>query len=51
MKCDICKATLAITFLEKVKGTYVKDTKGKMYAVCFDCQKKVGAKEELLKQL
>ncbi len=51
MKCDICKTTLAMMFLEKIKGTYVKDAKGKLHAVCFDCQKKVGTKEELIKKL
>ncbi|MDO8661431.1 MAG: hypothetical protein Q7K43_06075 [Candidatus Woesearchaeota archaeon] len=51
MKCDICKATLAMTFLEKIKGAYIKDAKGKLHSVCFDCQKKCGNKEELLKKL
>ena len=42
MKCDICGKTIATTFLEKIKGTFVKDAKGKRHAVCFDCQKTLG---------
>ncbi len=34
MKCTICKKKIEETFLEKIKGTYVK---GK--AVCNECQK------------
>ncbi|MBI4919201.1 hypothetical protein HY837_04670 [archaeon] len=48
MKCEICKNTIETTFLEKILGTYVKDKKGKKHLVCFECQKKIKNKEELL---
>ncbi len=51
LKCDICKAKLEQTFLEKVIGTYVKDAKGKKHLACPQCQKKFPRKAELLKQL
>lgn len=51
MKCSVCKKTLAETFLNKIIGTYVKDEKGKLHAVCHECQKNFGTKEELLKQV
>ena len=51
MKCDICKKTMAETFLKKIIGSYVKDEKGKMHPVCHECQKKLGNKEEILKNL
>ena len=51
MKCEICNKSIATTFLGKVKGTYVKDSKGKLRAVCFECQSKFKDKESLLQQL
>ncbi|MCX6708233.1 MAG: hypothetical protein NTW67_01095 [Candidatus Woesearchaeota archaeon] len=51
MKCDICKKTLAETFLKKIVGSYVKDKKGGLHPVCRECQKKLQSKEELLKNL
>jgi hypothetical protein len=51
MKCDICGKTMAETFLKKIIGSYVKDSKGKMHPVCRECQKKLGNKEEILKNL
>ena len=51
MKCDICKKTMAVTFLKKIIGSYVKDDKGKMHPVCRECQKKLGSKKEILKNL
>ena len=51
MKCEICRETVAELFLNKLKGTYIKDEKGKKHVVCFDCQKKFQTKEELLKQI
>ena len=51
MKCDICKKTLAETFLKKIIGGYVKDEKGKLHPVCRECQKKLRTKDELLKNL
>ncbi len=51
MKCEICNAKLAETFLGKIKGTIVKDEKGKKHAICFDCQKKFKNKAETLEAL
>ena len=51
MKCDICGKTIETTFLNKLLGTYIKDSKGKLHPVCFECQKKFKTKEELLKGL
>ena len=51
MKCEICGTNIATTFLEKIKGTRVKDAKGKLHAVCFECQSKFTNKESLLLQL
>ena len=39
------------TFLKKISGTYVKDNKGKKHTVCFECQKKLKTKEDLLKAI
>ena len=51
MKCEICKSTIAETFLKKIIGAYVKDAKGKRHVICFECQKKFQKKEEILKNL
>lgn len=51
MKCEICKNKIGETFLNKPIGTYVKDEKGKRHIVCFECQKKLKTKEEILKHL
>ncbi|MEK6863587.1 MAG: hypothetical protein AABW53_02720 [Nanoarchaeota archaeon] len=51
-KCSICGNKIAELFLEKPKGTIVKKPgSGKQYPVCFECQKKFPAKEELLEHL
>lgn len=50
-KCDICGSKVGETFLNKVLGTYVKDAKGKKHLVCFECQKKLKTKEEMLEKL
>lgn len=50
MKCQICKNRIGYTFLEKIKGTYVKD-KGKKIAICFDCQSKLKNKKEILEKV
>ncbi len=49
MKCSICSKSIDTTFLNKIIGTYVKDEKGKLKPVCFECQKKFNSKEEILK--
>ncbi len=51
MRCEICKQKVEETFLDKLIGTYVKDKNGKKHMVCFECQKKFRAKEEILKNL
>ncbi|MBI2143044.1 hypothetical protein HYU20_01750 [Candidatus Woesearchaeota archaeon] len=51
MKCEICTKGIATTFLGKVKGTYVKDGKGKLRVVCFECQKNIGDKAQLVIKL
>ncbi len=51
MKCEICKASIENTFLEKPIGTYVKDKRGKRHTVCSSCQKRLGSKDVILKEL
>ena len=50
-KCEICKKKIEETFLRKIIGAYVKDSKGKKHTICPECQKKLGKKEEILKKL
>ncbi len=51
-KCTLCSNKIQELFLEKMKGTIIKkDGSGKHYPICFECQKKFPAKEEMLKQL
>ncbi len=51
MKCEICKEKIEETFLKKIVGTEVKDSKGKLHYVCPGCQKKLGAKEKILEKI
>ncbi|MBI2655209.1 hypothetical protein HYX06_02180 [Candidatus Woesearchaeota archaeon] len=51
MKCGICSKTIETTFLGKILGTHVKESKGKLHSVCFECQKKFKSKEEILKAI
>ena len=51
MKCEVCGKSIDATFLGKILGTYVKDSKGKLHPVCFECQKKFDSKEEILKAI
>jgi hypothetical protein len=51
MKCEVCGKKIAETFLGKVVGTYVKDAKGKKHVICFECQKNLKTKEDILKNL
>jgi DNA-directed RNA polymerase subunit RPC12/RpoP len=51
VKCSICGKKIEETFLEKIRGTYVRDEKGKLHAVCFECQKKFGSKDEIIKNI
>ena len=45
MKCSICDQKIELTFLDKIKGTYIKKK-----LVCSVCQKKF-KKEELLQKI
>lgn len=38
-KCAICNNPIEVIFLEKINGTYLRDSKGKKRAVCSSCQK------------
>ncbi|MBI2657132.1 hypothetical protein HYX08_00380 [Candidatus Woesearchaeota archaeon] len=51
MKCSICNKAVETTFLNKILGTYIKDSGGKLHPVCFECQKKFSSKEEILKAI
>ncbi len=51
MKCSVCKAQIGETFLNKIRGTFVKDAQGKKFPVCFECQQKLPSKEEILEKL
>ena len=51
MKCEICKNTIQETFLKKIIGTIIKDEKGKKHSICFECQKKLKTKQEILKNV
>ncbi len=51
MNCEVCGKRLGETFLNKIVGTYVKDSKGKKRCVCFECQKKFPEKAMLQQQL
>ncbi len=51
MKCEICSKKIDTTFLNKIVGTMVKDEKGKKHNICFECQKKLTTKQEILKNL
>lgn len=44
VKCAICKEKIEVTFLEKIKGSYVKKK-----PVCNECQKKY--KEKLVEKV
>ena len=39
MKCEICSKSVQMLFMEKIMGTYTKDSKGKKHVICFECQK------------
>ncbi len=51
MKCEICRKTVGETFLKKPIGAYVKDNEGKLHSICFECQKQLRTKAEILKKL
>ena len=39
-KCIVCNEKIDITFLEKIKGTYIRKGK-KLEAICSNCQRKL----------
>ena len=45
MKCDICGRKIETTFLNKIVGTVMRDSKGKKKNVCNECQKQNTANE------
>ncbi|MFA6072812.1 MAG: hypothetical protein WC758_01750 [Candidatus Woesearchaeota archaeon] len=45
MNCTICKSKIQETFLRKIEGTYVKDSKSKKKPVCKSCQSKLTLEE------
>ena len=51
MKCALCSSSIQTTFLNKILGTHVKDAKGKLHTVCFECQKKFPTKQDILTKL
>ena len=51
MNCEVCSKKVGETFLKKVIGTYVKDSRGKKRLVCFECQKKFNSKEKILENI
>jgi len=51
MKCEICNNKVEETFLKKILGTVIKDSKGKKHFICPECQKKYPKKEEILTKL
>ncbi|MFH0876091.1 MAG: hypothetical protein V1859_09205 [archaeon] len=49
MKCAVCKNKIEETFLKKIIGAYIKDSKGKKHPVCAGCQAKLNnSKEKML---
>lgn len=50
-KCEICKEKIEETFLKKMLGTVIKDSKGKKHYICQNCQPKFATKEEILKKI
>jgi len=50
-KCEICGSKIQKTFLDKILGTPIKDAKGKFHTVCFECQRKLKSKDEILSNI
>lgn len=44
-KCSICGNKVQTTFLNKIIGTYQRDSKGKRQPVCQSCQKELTSEE------
>jgi DNA polymerase II large subunit len=50
MKCDICNKKIEKNFLDKIFGTYIKNSKNKQKVVCNECQSKL-SKEEIIEKI
>jgi formylmethanofuran dehydrogenase subunit E len=49
MKCELCNSQIEELYLKKIRGTYIKDAKGKKHIVCSACQEKfANDKEKIL---
>ncbi len=51
MKCEICGRRIEVSLLNKIRGTFIKDSNGKFHVVCNECQSKFKTKKELLEQI
>lgn len=51
MNCALCKAKIEKTFLGKIVGSYVRDTKGKKHSICPQCQKMHPNKAQIIEKL
>jgi len=52
MKCEICNKSIATTFMSKIIGTHVKDSKSKKHVICFECQRRFGNnKQKILENI
>jgi hypothetical protein len=40
-KCAVCGGGIELVFLEKIHGTWLRDSKGKKRAVCASCQQQL----------
>jgi hypothetical protein len=49
-KCDLCGKKIDSTFLNKILGTVMRDSKGKKKTICSNCQKQ-NSSEELKEKL
>jgi hypothetical protein len=47
-KCEVCKEKIGETFLNKIIGTYIKDSNGKKHLVCNQCQKNLNNDKETM---
>lgn len=50
VKCAICNEKVQTTFLNKLVGTYQRNSKGKREAICKSCQQEL-SKEEIKEKL
>ena len=51
MKCELCKKEVEKNSLDKIKGTYIYQTKNdkkKEYVICSDCQKEYDNSKDLM---